>query len=326
MTKREFEAALRAARRTYPRLTRDALKRMLTTYDTAARSAAGQVLRAQAMDYSHITVESWERINRSLADGANLIREELDIQVKKTIKSGIEINSSIHTRNIMDAVEEAGAGRITRAGVENVFALANRKVIRSTVNRVFADGYSYSTHVWRVGTKYQTDIKNLVSAGLAQGRSTINIAADLKGYVRKGKPWVVNRYGPKLVRGTKEFMARVGDRIDARALRLVRSELYMSLQEAAKEQGHLAPSCLDLYDWILQAGRQHWDCECPDLASGGPYAYSEVPDYPHPTCCCNIRPVMRDRLEFVDDLARWSAGGDVAYMDNWYKNIYRQSN
>ncbi len=326
MTAREFEAALRAARRTYPLLTRDALKRMLATYDKAARAAAEQVVRAKALDYSHITVESWERINRALEDGANLVRSELDIQVKGTISKGIGINAEINTTYIMDAVEEAGAGRITRVGVENVFALANRKVIRSTVNRVFADGYSYSTHVWRVGTKYQNAMKGIVNAGLAQGRSVTDIAADLKGYVRKGKPWVVNRYGPKLIRGTKDFLARVGDRIDARALRLIRSELYMSLQEAAKEQGHLAPSCLDLYDWILQAGRQHWDCDCPDLASGGPYAYADVPEFPHPNCFCLVRPVMRDRREFIDDLVRWSKGGDVAYMDNWFKNIYRQSN
>jgi hypothetical protein len=326
MTAREFEAALRAARLTYPKLTRQALANMLKAYEEAGRLAAEKILTAEIMDYSHITVESWTQIQRALEDGANLIREELGLQVRSTINRGTAITAEAHTAYIMDAVEAADAGsRITEVGIRNVFSIVNAKVLRSTLNRVFTDGYSFSQRVWQVGTQYQNDIKNLISAGLAQGRDVIDIAKDLSGYLRKGKPWLVNQYGPDLIRGTKEFLARIGDRVDARALRLIRSELYMSLQEASKDQGHLAPSCTDMYDWVLQGARQSWDCDCPDLAAGGPYKYEEVPDYPHPNCCCEIRPVLRDRAEFIDDLTRWVAGDDVSYLDNWGKNIYSQA-
>ncbi len=326
MNVREFEAALRAARKNYPRLTRQALANMLAAYEQAAKLAAEQVLTAEIMDYSHITTESWARIQRALEDGANLIREELGIQVRATINKGTGITAEIHTAYIMDAVAAADAAtRITEAGIRNVFAIVNAKVIRSTINRVFTDGYSFSQRVWQVGMKYQNDIKNLISAGLAQGRDVIDIAKDLTGYIQEGKQWLVGRYGPNLIRGTKEFLARIGDRVDARALRLIRSELYMSLQEASKDQGHVSPSCTDMYDWVLQVARQSWDCDCPDLADGGPYRFEEVPDYPHPNCFCVIRPVLRDRQEFIDDLARWAGGDDVAYLDNWEKNIYRQA-
>jgi hypothetical protein len=327
MTVREFEAALRAARRTYPNLTREAMENLLVSYEQAARLAADAVLRAEMAGHSNITTESWARIQRQLEQGAAIVREQLDVQIRKTLTQGTAVQSGVHGMYMVDAVRAAGAGnKITMLGIENMFSAVNERVVRSVVNRVFQDGYTYSQRVWQVGTQYQNDIKNLISSGLSQGRDVIKIAKDLEGYLQEGKQWLVKRYGPNLIRGTKEFLSRIGDRIDARALRLIRSELYMSIQEAAKQQGHVAPSCTDEYDFVLQAGRQNWGCECPDIAANGPYPYNEVPDYPHPNCFCTLRPRLRDRAEFIDDLTRWANDGDnVPYLDNWYKNIYSQT-
>jgi hypothetical protein len=176
--------------------------------------------------------------------------------------------------------------------------------------------------VWRAGQYYQTQIKNVISAGLAQGRDIIKIAKDIQIYTADGKIALVKRFGPGLIRGSKAFINRIGNRIDYRALRLIRSEMNMSLQDAGKEQGRVNPACTQLWDWV-RGGSQHWNCICPELAANSPYEYNAVPGYPHPNCICQVRPRLMNHAEFVNDLSFWANGQQVPYLDNWYNNIYQ---
>ncbi len=323
MTAKEFQAALRAARQSYPKLTREVLQQLEATYVYGAELAAAQVLKARLSGYSDLTTEAWRSIQMALDEGSYLLREKLEDQILLKAEKGVSSTSSLHEGYILDAAKMAGArSKISAVGVHNVFIGVNDQVLRSMVNRTFQDGYSFSSRIWDVGTKYQNDLKNVINAGIAQGRDIVKIAKDLQVYVRDGKIALANRFGPNLIRGTLEFMRRIGDQVDYRALRLVRSELYMALQDASKEQGHSSPGCLDLYDWVLEQGRQHWDCDCPDLAAGGPYEYDQVPEYPHPNCRCDVRPRMRPASEFMDDLKRWTRGDSVEYLDRWYVNVY----
>lgn len=41
-------------------------------------------------------------------------------------------------------------------------------------------------------------------------------------------------------------------------------------------------------------------------------------------CLCRLVPRLMDRREFVDDLARWSRGEPVEYLDNWKASYYDQ--
>lgn len=326
MTKAEYEAAYRSARKTYPNITRSTMIRLKRTYTNASKRVAEIIKDAERAGKADLTIAAWEQVNRQLAAAATDISNQLYNVVPQSSRTAIDITAKIQEEYLFDAVTAVGAENlITHIGIQNMFIGVNDRVIRSVVNRIYQNGYTFSESCWQAGEYYQKQIKDVISSGIAMGRSSIQIAKDIQVYTADGKRKLASRYGPNLTRPTKEFMKRIGNKVDYRALRLVRSELYMSLQDAAAAQGHACPACSGLYDWVMEGGRQHWDCACPELAKNGPYKHEEIPGYPHSNCRCDIRPILRDSKQFHADLKRWTNGEPVDYLDKWYHGEYKNA-
>ena len=322
MTKREYLRLYRKSRREFPRLVQSAMKVLRRTYLEAAKDAATKVLAADFAGQSQITIQSWAAIESQLSSSAAEITKVLEEQIKSKVLTGAKVRTDIHNKYLIDIVTASGADDlITKSGLANMFSGVNNRVLESLIGRIYQDGYTFSDRIWRIGQKYQDTIKDVISAGLAQNRDLIKVARDVQVYTADGKIALAKRFG-KLERGSKEFMQRIGNRVDWRALRLVRSELYSSIQIADAEAGRVNPAAFDLYDWILEAGRQQWNCECESLALDGPYKYSEIPGYPHSNCSCIVRVRLRNGNDFESDLKRWVDGESVDYMDAWYRDTY----
>ena len=327
MTKKEYEQLLRNARKEYPKLSQKAMTELRRIYKKAGELAAEAVRKSIVSGAADITTESWTEISRQLSAGADLIREELHLQIPATTSNGISLTSKINEDFIEDVIAANGITRITTAQIKSMYRAVNDKLIRSIATRFYGDGYTFSNRVWKASIDYQNQIKDVISAGLAQGRDPVKIAKDLQVYISDGKGALVarlqrsNRFG-ELQRPTKEFMKRIGNKVDWRALRLVRSELYASIQQASLEHGRMNPAASGLYEWVMTAERQHWKCACPDHARNGPYKHEEVPGYPHSNCRCDIRPILRDTRQFQEDIIKWSNGESIDYIDKWYYDIY----
>ncbi len=97
----------------------------------------------------------------------------------------------------------------------------------------------------------------------------------------------------------------------------------MSLQNAATRQGAASLGCDGKYDWVVTSGGIH-TCVCSDLESNSPYTQSRIPAYPHPNCRCTVVPRLRDTRKLVADLKKWTEGGDIGYIDKWYKDYYKE--
>jgi hypothetical protein len=324
MTKAKYEKLYSKARAKGGSLTRKYMKEIKKIYEQAAREVAAAIRAAELSAQSSLTVQSLREINRQLELGANMIRNSVNNQLPNALGDISDQVSRIDQAYLGDIVP-AGQTLITAGGLERVGVLVNERVVRSVVNRVFSDGYTLSERVWRVGSDYQEQVKRLISAGLAQGRDPVDIAADLNAYVKGGKTRLARRFG-RLAAETREWMRRIRKDVDYRALRLVRSELYMALQEAGRESGRANPAATDYYEWIMEPARQQWNCACPDNSAGSPYRYESVPGFPHPNCQCRVEPILRSRKQFVGDLKRWIDGADVPYIDDWYRAYYLPAN
>lgn len=322
MTSKEYLEAYRQARKTYPTLTRSAMGKLRKIYKKAGAMASEAVRIAELAAPGSFTAYSKRVIEEALLNGGTSISNATAEVIPETINAGNKIASDINYTYMADAFD--GSGLVTKTGLNNMLFAVNDRLINSIVNRMYADGYTLSYRVWKVGRTYQDQITRVLTAGLANGRSTVQLAKDIQVYIADGKTALVNRYG-NLERGTKTFINRIGNRVDYRALRLVRSELYSGLQESSREFGRVNPGCIDLYDWVLESGRQHWNCACPDNQAGSPYAYEDVPEYPHPSCRCEVRPVLRDRREFTNDIKNLVNGSSVEYLDDWYSQVYKAS-
>lgn len=318
MTNDEYYKLMAEARRYFPRLTLDQYKKIKKIYQSATVDVSKAIAEAQLAGRSQLTIRSLQSIEEQLTIAAQKIREAIDKGVNASSTTGTKRITDTNTEYLSQAVKDAGAAsKATIAQIQNMFVGINTDLIASIASRVYQDGYSFSQRLWAAGEYYQDKIKDILTHGLAQGRPVEAIAKDIQVYVKDGKVKLAQRYGPNFQPGDKTFLNRIGRRIDFRALRLVRAELYNSLQQLQAEQGRANPAAFDLYDWILEWGRQQWPCVCPDNAKGSPYRFNEIPEYPHPNCACQVRARLRKRSVFVDDLAKWASGTSVDYLDSW---------
>lgn len=327
MNQAEYEALYRKARKSYPRLTRETFRKIQATYKNASNSVASVIQDAQLSGKSQLTINSQQAIQQQLDEAAAAINLSVGSNINVSLGTAIDRTAKINIEYLSDTVAAVGTSKITAAGLNNMYVGINERVIESMINRIYQDGYRFSERVWRNGIDYQNKIKSVITEGLAQGRSTLQVARDVQVYTVKGKRSLINRYGPNLERGTKAFARRIGNRIDSRALRLVTSELNASLQEAAAEQGRANPASNGWYDWVLEAGRQSWPCTCPDLAADSPYKFEDIPGYPHPRCFPGETKIMTPEGEKeIQDIKAGdfviSHDGTVQRIKAIFKSIY----
>ena len=320
MTKKEYISAYRAARLSAGKLTAKTMTELKQTYIDAGKLAAKAARDAELSGLGELDINSWRSIERQLAEGARLINDKLAGVLPKVMGDAAALASSLDKKWLLDTVKDAG-GVLSKTAIRDVFVGVNTRVIESTVNRMGQAGYTFSERIWKTADGYQNDLKSMIRASLAQGRDPVKIAGDIQTFIGDGKIQLMKRYG-KLKAGTAQFVRRIPVNVDYRAMRLVRTELYASLKEAGVEAGKANPGCTQEFDWIMELGRAHWDCSCPDLAAGGPYTADNIPVQPHPSCACILQPRLMDRREFVADLAKWANGEDVPYIDNWKREYY----
>ena len=248
--------------------------------------------------------------------GVNRINDALAAQVPAVVETGFQSYAKIETRYLIDSIVRAGAVEaIPPVLVRQFYVGLSERVVEDVVRRIFSNGYSFSTRVWNSAMDFNRQINQVVSTGIAMNRDVVSIARDINVYVRDGKLRLMERYG-SLIRGQSDFTRRIRLRVDYRALRLVRSELTASLQNASVQMGELNPASIHMYDWV-RVNNEEWNCVCPELEENSPYRTESVPGYPHSNCMCQVRPRLMNNNVFVGDLRRWVAGGDVPYIADW---------
>lgn len=333
MTQSEFYQALRDARQDYLETMRDVNREISNLYIQAANEVSEKLKTLNLTGKGDsLTAASLRSLESSLRKTGAKIAGGTEQIIIDSIDDVITGTSGPHTEFLKDAINRSGIDKITADIIDGLYSRINEDLISLTYTRIWQDGYTFSQKIWGfpgtdtqpylpgLAAYWETAVKNLITFGLAQGRDILQIAKDLSYYAVHGKKGVIKRYGD-LIRGTKQFAKRIPNHIDWRALRLARSELYISLQEAAKIQGKLNPAVKE-YIWNLTGGRGDWGCVCPDLAADSPYTELEVPSFPHPSCLCYITYRIIGRDEFIQDLLDWDSGIGVPYLDNWYMTQY----
>lgn len=287
-----------------------------------------------------LTADEREEI-RNLLDGSTLYKNTRN-EIDKALQALTEHAVQIDIEYIQEAIRESGAGiALPSDKIKRMYrAFAKAQVSRNagtfTVLKneawSFTTGTNFSSRVlkaslsrsiWTNVSFMEDMILDVVQGGLSQGRDGASIATDLQAYILDGKKVIAGRWG-KLTPDSQAYYDRLGEEIDYRALRLVRSEMYSGIQAAAVKAGEMNPACIGQYDWVLQAGRIGWPCSCPRLASGGPYKANEIPEYPHPSCSCILRPVLMDHDTFINNLKDYVNGVDTPganKITEWAKTL-----
>jgi hypothetical protein len=302
-------------------MTAQTMKLIRAAYQTAADNAASVIASGALEGKSALTQDTIAKLEAELQAGIALIDKAIKDNVPDLMAQGLASYADVDIRFMTDALGNAAGQKITIQGLKDLYSNVNSQVVSITLNRVFQNGYDFAASAGRVALRFDTDIKNLIAAGLAQNRDLGKIAGDITKYVKTGKQQMVHRWGDKIEPDSKALLRRVPERVDYRALRIARSELSMSLQEAGKENGRLNPGASGWYDWVRVNSVDH-GCICPRNATNSPYRYEEVPPFDHPNCMCVVRTRLLDVSEFTADLRDWVGGGENPRLDTWYSSVY----
>jgi hypothetical protein len=300
-------------------MTRRTLQKIHDIYLQAAGEVSQIVVISDLQGLSDFTSNAWRQIQLKLEHYASVIEADLGDRTQLAMASVAERSLLIHEDFLIDLVDITN-GTLTESGIIAMFAGVDDRIVTSLVSRVYESGYTFSKRVWNVADQFQTQIKDVISVGVAMNRDVFDIAKDLEVYVKFGRRGLAKRYGG-LIKGTREWSKRIRKDIDFNALRLIRSELYNSLQETAKIGGQMNPGCTGLYDWKRNTS-EDWHCSCPEYEKNSPYTLDALPGYPHPNCLCEIIARLRDLRTFASDLKRWGNGDDIPYIQDWHDKYY----
>jgi len=313
VTASEYEKLYIAARGKWPKLVRSVMRELKIVYEDSANKIAAQLRAAAAAGRSQLTIDMLADLQAQLMSAVEAIAARLQSEIPIMVTAGYSQYAKIDNAMIAELMGTT----VSAVGLASMTVAVNNRLIANLLNRTWQDGYTFSERVFQVGGDYQEQIKRLVASGIAQGRGTIKIAKDIQDYVAKGRGGVPVEYG------NAKFGDVIAKKVDWRALRIARSELGASMQEASIEQGLNNPAATQLFDWV-RINTQIHECICPELASGSPYKSPgttldrpDVPARPHANCMCQLRARLRDLNTVADDIARWHNGEQVEYLDEW---------
>lgn len=318
MTNAQYEEAFVQARRDVASLSLKAQVKVKLAYHRATVNVSKALIDATSRGLSIITVASNAQALAELQSSYTTLTSDVSSIIDDSVVKAAQITSRADKDYLIALVSRVEAPQLNEAAVRAVYERVNVNAVRNVASRVYSDGYQLSARVWKLGRGYEDVIKEIITAGVAQGRDPVKITRDIEAYVRGGKKALAERWGG-LERGSKEWMQRIRGDVDYRAQRLVRSEIQATVQSTALQSGLANPGATGEFAWILGPGLAHC-LECQGNAAGGFYTAETIPSYPHPNCGCQVRPVLRDRDQLVADLQRWSDGivdDENRYIDEW---------
>ncbi len=106
--------------------------------------------------------------------------------------------------------------------------------VRAAFNREWADGIKLSGRIWDLGKHTETQILDVIRAGMAEGKSSVEVASNLDAYLAPERTdwFTVNRrrYMTNAIRTMKPY----GRNLPFDSMRLARTEMANAFREANK--------------------------------------------------------------------------------------------
>lgn len=249
---------------------------------------------------------------RKELEGMNKVLEEVAVEgIKKTSSIASYVNYEFF-KNINN---EFNLG-IDEKTLESLLT-TNKNVVEKIISGgLYKDNKSLSERIWNYSEKNVKDVQNILLKGMIQKKPIKEICNDLKSYSSGGDSRVsaVNRaYG----------------KMNANALRLVRTSLNHSFVETMKDENRKNPF-VEGYKWELSGSHSDrvsggFDI-CDEYAQHneglgeGVFAKNNVP-YAHCNCMCVQVPYIPKSLEQIGkEINSWIKGEENKEIDSWAKS------
>lgn len=312
MTYKDFEARMAAARAAHLKNIDITGKKIQGIYTQAARDLAK---RAEATKVGTLT-ERWVKdYQKALEKRIEQMRGELG----GTILSGMRKSAGLPGDTVEGWLNDALAMVGVDGSFTGTFSRTPDAALRMLIDgRMYRDGKSLSRRIWNRTDQLQGNIEDILTQGIAQHRSALQIAQDLEAYVSPKAKMPVS------------WLTLYPDipfdrQIDYNAQRLARTAINHAYWAANMAAAKANPFCRAMH-WQLSPS--HYERQvarfgediCDAYASHdeglgrGNFPIDDVP-MPHAQCLCATWQVVPELSDVSDRLGAWVDGGEDAELD-----------
>ena len=190
--------------------------------------------------------------------------------------------------------------------IQGAFSSIPRDVVKSLLTgQVYEGRWSLSRALWNSTTKAKKDINTIIAEGIAQNKSTYDIAKDLEKYVNPSarKDWAWSKVYP----GTNKV-------VDYNAQRLARTMVSHAYQQAFVRVTKPNPF-VTKYKWL--ASNSNRVCELCNSRDGVLFEKDDLP-MDHPNGMCTFTAVIDQPMtDIADRLADWALGKPDPELDTF---------
>lgn len=312
MTYKDFEARMAAARAAHLRNIDITGKKIQGIYTQAARDLAK---RAEATRAGTLTKRWVKDYQKTLEKRVEQMRGELG----GTILSGMRKSAGLPGDTVEGWLNDALAMIGVDGSFTGTFSHTPDAALRMLIDgRMYRDGKSLSRRIWNRTDQLQGSIEDILTQGIAQHRSALQIAQDLEAYVSPKAKMPVS------------WLTLYPDipfdrQIDYNAQRLARTAINHAYWAANMAAAKANPFCRAMH-WQLSPS--HYERQvarfgediCDTYASHdeglgrGNFPIDDVP-MPHAQCLCATWQVVPELSDVADRLGAWVGGSEDAELD-----------
>jgi hypothetical protein len=292
-----------------------------------------------------ITVEQQKMINKVYSQAYNNVRKEIKkLDGKENVSSILKreelkklrtkINREyIKSNNLVKEAIEKNMDTVSKAVVEDnvkfvkqlglpvngVFSHVPSDIVKNvTLGKVYDVDWTLSKAIWGDNKKKLNDINSVIAKGIAENKSSYDIAKDLEKYVNPNakKDWEWSKVYP----GTNK-------KIDYNAQRLARTMVHHAYQQSVIETSKPNPF-IEGIKWL--SAYSHRTCQlCISRAEDdsyglGPGVYPpEAVPLDHPNGLCTLdSEIVEDMEDIADRLGDWALGKEDSAIDEYANSLY----
>ena len=241
--------------------------------------------------------------------------KESNKQVKEVIKDNIEKSSELANNVQLDFFmsinEEYGLNM--KDTFESMFSKIPKQAMNEILfGKAYKDRKGLSERIWLDTKKFNKDINYVIAEGIANKKSTYDIAKDLEKYVnpKASKGWEWSKVYPN-----------ANKVVDYNAQRLARTSIQHAFQQAQKRSCKKNPY-VEHIKWL--SSNTSRTCELCNSRDGQLFKIDDVP-LDHPNGLCTTMPQIEKSLDEIgEELRNWVDGKENKKLDKWFKKYGKE--
>ena len=236
------------------------------------------------------------------------IIEKLDKDVEDAVKNAARRSAKLPVTATQDFL---GSLNVGIGGLSGAFSHVPDNVVNNLVTgKLYSGKWSLSESIWLGNNKVKKGLSEIIAQGLAENRSTYDIAKDLEKYVNPNakKDWNWSKVYPG-----------VNKVVDYNAQRLARTMIQHAYQSSLTQTVSDYPFVQKIR-W--NAAHSHRVCEICKERDGKLYPKDKLPlDHPNGMCFFTVE-IEDSMMDISNRIADWANGKKDKGMDKFAKSMF----